>query len=212
MAPKMAIAALLIAAAASARTQPADVTVYVTQDASPPNAVMRKAQTIVTWLYAREGFQIAWDRSPADKVIHIRFTRQTPGSFKPDALAYAMPFADGSDSIVVMYDRVEQWARPSQVPVLLAHVLAHEIAHILQACDYHASDGIMKRRWQGADFDAMTTFQLKFTPEAVALMREGLLRVSATGVSATRVSATPVSATPVSPTRVSATPRRNQLP
>ena len=178
MPPKMAIAAFLIAAA-SAGTQPADVTVYVNQDAGTPNAIIQKAQTIVTWIYAREGIRIAWDKSPAGKVIHIRFTGQTPGDFRPDALAYAAPFAGGENSIVVLYDRVEQWARPSLVPVLLAHVLVHEIAHILQACDHHANHGIMKRRWQAGDFDAMTKFQLRFTAEEVDLMRQGLLRVSA---------------------------------
>jgi hypothetical protein len=171
MAPKMVVLAAMAVAGAFA----ADVRVEVSGGNQVQQPMLWKARTTLTWLYERAGIQVAWGAGNG-RVIRVRFTRGTPAGLRPEALAYAMPFASGPDTIVVMIDRVEAAVRESRVTSLLAYVLAHEIGHVLQACDRHSEIGIMKARWVEADYGLMGTFQLGFTQEDVDLIHLGLHR------------------------------------
>jgi hypothetical protein len=53
----------------------------------------------------------------------------------PGALARALVF-EGT-RIEVFYERVRRMVGPRRFPSLLGHVLAHEIAHVLQGVDLH---------------------------------------------------------------------------
>ena len=169
MAPKMVVLAALVAAAAYG----GDVRIEVKGEDRVPPAMMWRARTTVSWLYERAGIRVAWGPG-SGQVIRVQFTRGTPADSRPGALAYAMPFAEGPDTIVVMVDRVEVAVTQPQVTPLLAYVLAHEIGHMLQACDRHSETGIMKAQWVEEDYGLMRKFQLGFTPEDVGLMRSGL--------------------------------------
>jgi hypothetical protein len=57
---------------------------------------------------------------------------------------------------------------------LLAHVFAHEIAHILQACDRHSDSGLMSGHWSSGDFTTMSNRSLPFDPADIEFMRDGL--------------------------------------
>jgi hypothetical protein len=48
-------------------------------------------------------------------------------------------------------------------PALLSHVLAHEIAHVLQGVSRHSESGILKARWDREDFFLMQQHRLNFT-------------------------------------------------
>ena len=63
-----------------------------------------------------------------------------------------------------MYDRllVTGAGRPRLVPALLAHVLAHEIGHILLGTDSHAKTDILKARWTSGDYDEMERMPMLF--------------------------------------------------
>lgn len=56
----------------------------------------------------------------------------------------------------------------------MAHVLVHEITHMLQGTDWHSTTGIMKARWDQSDYFAMRSGPLPFSPEDVDLIREGI--------------------------------------
>jgi hypothetical protein len=100
----------------------------------------------------------------------ITFSDDEPTSLLPGALAYAKPF-EGTH-IVVFYDRVKN--RPGSASCLLGHVIAHEVAHILQGLTRHSESGIMKAQWDGADYKQMTWKPLQFTDEDVMLIYSGL--------------------------------------
>ena len=55
----------------------------------------------------------------------------------------------------------------------LAHVLVHEITHILQASDRHSDSGVMKARWIAQDYEAMARKPLRFTSEDLDLIHRG---------------------------------------
>jgi hypothetical protein len=67
------------------------------------------------------------------------------------------------------------------VPVLLAHVLAHEIAHTLAVSDMHSSTGIMKARWDARDLAEMKGKSLSFTEPDIRMIQDGLDARGATG-------------------------------
>jgi hypothetical protein len=55
-----------------------------------------------------------------------------------------------------------------------AHVLVHEIAHILQESDQHSESGVMKAVWTHPDYVRMRTETLSFTPGDVKLIQLGV--------------------------------------
>jgi hypothetical protein len=162
--------------------RPADVTVYVEGDGAPPS-VDYGARATVTWMYARIGVRLAWREgavaasaaSGSPVSIQVRFARDSPNGTTSYALAFALPFADGTTVINVMYQRVRMVAgRSAREQAILAHVLAHEIGHVLQVTNQHAQTGVMKTNWNGRDYDAMEKKPLEFTHDDIDLIVWGL--------------------------------------
>jgi hypothetical protein len=56
----------------------------------------------------------------------------------------------------------------------LAHVMAHEIAHVLQGVIRHSDSGILKAHWSGTDCARVASFPLMFTREDAILIHRGL--------------------------------------
>ncbi len=147
------IAGILVAGlTAHARdSKPADVTVYVNGDS--PGSVYSSARETATWIFARIGVRVAWHDGelsegapPASPVtIQVQFTHKAPAGVSGDALACALPFGGHAVAITVMFDRIRFVANGSsrEAPIL-AHVLAHEIGHVLLRTDGHTDVGVMK--------------------------------------------------------------------
>jgi len=162
-------------------SRPADVTAYVSGD-NLSTSVDSGARATVTWVFARVGVRLAWkagDPKPgaasgSPVTIRIRFTKGAPADASRNALAYALPFGEGV-TITVMYDRIREAAQESRrEQAILAHVLAHEISHVLQGTNQHSETGLMKARWNGQDYDAMQQKPLEFTSFDVTLIQNGL--------------------------------------
>jgi hypothetical protein len=177
-----AVTALVIAAGA-AGGEPVDLagerTVTVCIEGAVPlgMAVAAQAQKIAAEMFAGIDVTIRWRRFSdgcPGKAVRISLSPETPPTLKPGAMAYALPY-DG-EHIRVFYDRISKAATPSLVPRLLAHVMVHEIAHILQGVDRHSDSGIMKDHWDGPDFQRMAWKALEFEPRDVDLIYRGLAR------------------------------------
>ena len=66
-------------------------------------------------------------------------------------------------------------ADPAQFAnTVLAHVLAHEITHVLEGVARHSDTGIMKAVWSPADYRQMKFHPLPFAPEDVDLIRDAI--------------------------------------
>jgi hypothetical protein len=78
--------------------------------------------------------------------------------------------------IAIFYDRVQSISRDNPVlrPMIVAHVITHEITHILQGDVHHSTTGIMKARWDANDYLEMTRAPLSFASEDIDLLRNGL--------------------------------------
>lgn len=131
------------------------------------------AEKLASRMYARIGLEVRWLSHPCagNGAVVITLSYHSSPEDHPGSWAYAMPY-DGT-RIVVFWDRVQEKMPPDRAPILLAHVLVHEIAHILQGVSRHSETGLMKAGWNGDDLFTMTKKPLEFTDEDVALIRLG---------------------------------------
>jgi len=104
--------------------------------------------------------------------IVIALSYQTPASKLPGTFAYALPYE--GRHIVVFWDRIERKVSSTVAPILLAHVLVHEIAHILQGTSRHSKSGIMRAAWSSHDYSEMQKHPLEFTEEDIGLIHRGI--------------------------------------
>ena len=137
-----------------------------------------QAEGVANQILAAAGVKMHWQGdvrfcdSPGAG-IGIKLILNTPQDFHPGAMAYALPYAGttyAGTSIVVFYDRIQA----VRLPPLLAHVLVHEITHVLESTVNHSGAGIMKARWTPRDYEEMSRRPLKFTEEDLLLIRKGL--------------------------------------
>ena len=123
-----------------------------------------------------------------DQVIVIGLSTNTPKHLLPGALAYAREFE--GVHIQVFYDRIANGTHSPQLrPYLLAYVIVHEIAHVLEGIDRHSDSGIMKANWDAREHDLMLRSKLPFAEKDVALIHEGLAARAARRASGTLVAA-----------------------
>lgn len=173
----LAMMAMTVAMETSVRAD--DVTVYVQGLSVVPAPMLGRARGLANEIFAGVGVKIDWytgqpprsQRSPQTPIV-IEMTTGTPRERLPGALAFALPYE--GVHIDVFYDRVHEATEPQLTPNVLAHVLVHEITHILQGTCRHSDTGIMKARWNHNDYMEMRLKPLSFTEEDVQLIRFGV--------------------------------------
>jgi hypothetical protein len=130
----MKIAAMAAAAVVLAGTVLADeVTVYVRGETVVPLPELHTAQRLTNEIFASAGVKIDWrsgepscSRADCSRTIVVEMDSPTAPGMKPGALAYALPYEGVHNH--VFCDRVRESAPEGLEEILLAHVLAHEIA------------------------------------------------------------------------------------
>lgn len=141
-------------------------------------SVADHAQTRASTIFRRIGVQVDFHRANSGfcgqsgrSVIRVAYSVHTPAEIAPSELAYALPYE--GVHIEVFCDRVPGGDDPRRAEVL-AYVLTHEIAHILQGVARHSDSGIMKAHWDKADLIRMRLVPLSFTEGDVDLIHKGL--------------------------------------
>jgi hypothetical protein len=162
------------------RTKEDKVTVYMENDANVPSPVLSRARTLAAEMFADVGVRIEWrvgQRTESqllrEGAIAVRVTLDTPDEFKTSVGAFATP-SEGVHITVLYQHLAWSLAKPSLAPALLAHVLVHEITHILEGIARHSATGIMKANWTTGDYYDMQTKTLAFATEDVELIHRGL--------------------------------------
>ena len=170
-----------------------NVTVYVNNDLNTGGA-LHQAKERARTMFAEAGVRIDWRigrpsgaQPGREPVIVVSIAENTPASYLPAALAFAKVYE--GVHITVFWDRVERLSRFAPPTFVLAHVLVHEITHILQGIDRHSESGIMKSRWTPEDYCAMAIKPLRFTALDVELIQLGLARRTDVGAKASANSA-----------------------
>ena len=139
--------------------------------------VLTRARLQASRIMSPAGVKLDWhtDRkycqAHRDQVILVSVVTNAPKTFRPEALAAALPFE--GVHIQVFYDRIFR-TNPDLEPALLAYVLVHEITHVLQNIDRHSNRGIMKARWDDTDYARMKMGQFWLTALDIKLIQAGL--------------------------------------
>ncbi len=191
--------AIAMTLALAVSVQAADrVQVCVNSGANISSSVLVRAEAIASQMFATAGVAIEWHsanpaacRDPGEtRTVILDFDYGAPPEVHPGALAYAKPYE--TIHIVVLYDRIAKPnGTPSQVSALLAHVMAHEITHLLEGVPRHSQTGVMKAHWGRQDLTRMADKPLPFDPEDIELIQRGL-RVGALGATSALPAATTV--------------------
>lgn len=169
----IAILAMGIAAACAG-----DLTVYV-QDLSRVRAAkLNRAEDLANEIFSGAGVRVDWrsgEPSRREKAIVVELVGGTPKDEMPGSLAYALPYE--GEHITVFFDRVQRAAEFEPSPnALLAHVLVHEITHLLVGTSRHSKSGLMKPHWTLQDVKSMRWRPLAFTEDDAQLIQAGLAR------------------------------------
>lgn len=141
--------------------------------------VVARGEMIATQLFANIGVDIEWHgdgrcKVPPEEFLVILLSTGASDGKLPGALAYSR--LDDGTHIEVFYNRVVNTVDPHRVPVLLGHVLAHEIGHMLEGQNRHSGAGVMKAHWDEHDFIEMWDRLLPFAPEDAELIQRGIMQ------------------------------------
>jgi hypothetical protein len=124
------------------------------------------------------GVKVSWrmgspSRSAMQGSISIDITSSSPPKIiHSNALAYADAFE--RIHVTILWDRLQRAAQQGTPISLLAHVLVHEITHVLQRVECHSTEGIMKAHWTADDIWLMAREPLPFDRLDMQLIRERL--------------------------------------
>ena len=145
-----------------------------------PLADIQTATSRTTWIFADIGVRLEWranlpsqgGKTAPGVVVKLNISEST--ECRSDALGCAFPYAGSSRSISVSYARIKETYPPGMQVTVLAHVMAHEIAHVLQGVYRHSDSGIMKAHWIGKDAKLMQVRSLRFAEFDADLILSGL--------------------------------------
>jgi hypothetical protein len=174
--------AVVLVAAAGAWGQDQEVAVHLVKEGLVPLTVLLQAERTATWIYAAIGVKLKWSSSRNDG-ISMQFDPGLLEGFHPGALAYAIPYAQSGTRIHVLVDRSHVLVSKPLGGALLGHVLAHELAHVLEGSTHHSEAGVMKARWDNGDLEQMTRRPLSLSAEDAAAIRSGLAKILARSTS-----------------------------
>jgi|RhiMetdeSRZDD1v2_1073273.scaffolds.fasta_scaffold942626_2 hypothetical protein len=166
------LAMVLMAANSDAKDEMAKVAVCLNYESVEFNEAQR-ARLVASQIYAQIGVKLEWlfCGSKRDGDVVIWFRHKAPNDLAPEVLAWALPYE--GKTIEVFHDRVRQ-STHSYLGDLMGHVLAHEIAHVLQGIARHSQSGVLKPSWSAKERLAMSFRPLQFTQHDAELIRQGV--------------------------------------
>jgi hypothetical protein len=181
---------IVMAAGLQAQPQDCYMDVYLRTGTPIPAGMLPKASLKVTAIFREIGVNVRMRTGrPARGVgqdcgnpIVIEFDVADGYRGSATALAYAVLSKESGICIHVLMDRIVRLNRkPDFANVLLAHVMVHEITHVLEQIDRHSAEGMMKAVWSSQDYKIMKYHSLPFDPEDVDLILKGLSKRLADG-------------------------------
>lgn len=183
-----------------ALTLTVDVQVYNSARIAPKD--LKRAFNVTSQIFAESGIELAWTVTPASHLevvefaptqtgrpcpaplpshaLALRIIRKAPPGIDGTNLGFALPCAIHMPSITVYADRIEAIAQHTTAIYyrILAHVIAHELGHVLLRSSEHAEAGIMRARWDRANWYRVSAGILEFTANQRERMRAELQQLA----------------------------------
>ena len=110
----------------------------------------------------------------ARREIALKIHPAAAAGIPPAVLGMAHPMVHAGLNVQVFYDRVGRTAsrQNARIGTILAHVIGHEIGHVLLRSNDHGPGGIMSSRWIDSDYRVMSGSGLLFRkPETERIRR-----------------------------------------
>jgi hypothetical protein len=154
-------------------------------EAGPDTLVRAKAEA--TRIYRGLGITLAW--TDADEAVDFLFTVKvvakvmTGKGIDDRAMGVAAGTRERRGTLAyAFYTRIEDVTRAigADIGIILGHVIAHEIGHLLLPYDSHARSGLMQGGWDQEQARRAEMGLVTFTPDEAALIRRRLETVNAT--------------------------------
>ncbi len=146
-----------------------------------------QAKSLVAVIFSGIAVHLSWHAALSDcdnipgksgpAAFEIRWAEYAPYTLSAGSLASARPFASSGTSITLYEVPLQHflWRYANAPPeVVLAYVLAHELAHVMKGLDHHSASGILKASWSYQEYYRMLSHTLTFTAKDVDLIRAGL--------------------------------------
>jgi hypothetical protein len=158
------------------------------------NRALGRARGIVQDAYADIGVQVIWRfgntssfgcyKKPGLRQIVFDLRNGAPNGRSADVLAFANPYLHEGPCVTLLMDRLKNEAErnPETTGILLGHVLAHEIGHVLQGIERHSKTGLMKERWSKREVADMWRARLRFTAYDADLILDPFQAPLSTGI------------------------------
>ena len=185
--------------ASAAEGQERVLAIYLHDRHLVDSATLAGSRPIVDRMFGGIGVRVEWrtgvprqqrQQGCGARSVRVRFTAQSQyAEADPTALASALPYNVARVQITVLVDQLSTLSRlkPAHARALLAHVLVHEIGHVLQAIKRHSESGVMRASWSDEDLNRMLEGPLPFTPHDVELIHHGMGESGAAGCRELRV-------------------------
>ena len=152
-----------VADAAEPRQLPA-VHLQMDNDANVPAAILNKSQDEVVRIFGDAGLGVGWTQTGASFTVRIVTSALAYAGASSPVMGVALRKPSGATA-QIFFKQVQDFARTYDVDVsiLLAHVIAHEIGHLLLPRMPHSPTGLMKAAWDRAMVREAAAGSLTFT-------------------------------------------------
>jgi hypothetical protein len=137
-------------------------------------AMFREIDVEVHWRMGSVQANAANNACCAPVVVQLENVRGCSAS--SEALGHATSLAQPGTRINVFLDRLVAYRDENLETAILAHVLAHEITHVLRSENRRSANGMVKAHWDIADYQCAKSHSLPFAPEDVESIRRGIAK------------------------------------
>jgi hypothetical protein len=144
-------------------SHPLTIDLQMRNDARVPAHVLEKSLDEVTRIFTGAGLAVRWTETTPRFTVHI----------VKEVLGYARASSPVMGVAQVFFRQVQDFARTYRVDLstMLAHVIAHEIGHLLLPGNAHSSTGVMQAGWDKALVHDAARGSLTFTESQAARIR-----------------------------------------
>lgn len=181
------------------------LSIHLYNDAEVSPRTLHWAIVETNRLFRAAGIQLYWEQVSREawqsaaacpqenerRSLLMRLMLKAPLTASPGALGTARPFAQAGTQVSIFIDRLEalRHSMTTEDYVMLGHMMAHEIGHVLLHSTEHSAGGVMQTRWTGMSWHLASQGLLAFRPEEAERMNAGLAEfrngVRSTGVGVT---------------------------
>lgn len=169
-------------------SQPITIVLLFVNEADVPSNVLSQAQDEASRIYQGLGIRLVWTNPDTERGDYRFTVKILPRTLTGKGIdGRAMGVAPGTREArgtlaFAFYDRIREVTSTigADLSLILGHVIAHEIGHLLLPYDSHARSGLMRGSWDARQAMRAATGALTFTPMEAALIRKRLQTFTAT--------------------------------